>query len=46
MSNNILRPKKRLGRMHRSKRLGIIIPVKGEEIASEGKSGAEKLKRQ
>ena len=41
MTEDVLKPKKRLGRMRRSKRLGIIVPVKGEKIASkgEGKTG-------
>ncbi len=40
----IFRPKKRLGRMRRSKRLGIIIPIEGEEVASKGKSEVGKPK--
>ena len=32
MTENALKPKKRLGRMRRSKRLGIIVPVEGEKL--------------
>ena len=42
MSSNTSRFKKRLGRMYRSEKLGIIIPVEGEEPAGKGK--AKKLR--
>ena len=38
MHERILKPRKRLGRMRRSKRLGIIIPIEGEETASKSTS--------
>ena len=36
-----VRPRKRLGRMRRARRLGRIVPLTGEKIAreSEGKAG-------
>ena len=33
-----IKPRKRLGRMRRGVKLGIIKPIRGEEIAGEGKS--------
>ena len=44
MVNVVLKPKKRLGRMRRGKKLGIIIPLKGEKVANKDKSKARKLK--
>jgi hypothetical protein len=36
-----LRPRKRLGRMRRGAKLGLIVPLRGEELASkcEGEAG-------
>ena len=42
MSSRVLKPKKRLGRMRRVKRLGTIIPVRVGELAGKGEGKAEK----
>ncbi len=36
-----LRPKKRLGRMKRGVKLGLLVPIGGEELARKGKGEAE-----
>lgn|GEM_PF-2159364 len=43
MSKEVLRPRKRFGRMRRVRRLGIIVPVEGEEVASKGEGKAGEL---
>ena len=42
--SSILKSKKRLGRIRRSKRLGVIVPEEGEEVAhkSQSKTGEPK----
>ena len=45
MSNNSSRFRKRLGRMYRGERLGIIIPIEGEELASKGKGKVKKSEK-
>ena len=45
MVDIILKPKKRLGRMRRVKKLGIIIPLKGEKIASKSEGKVRKFKK-
>jgi len=44
LTEDVLKPKKRLGRMRRSKRLGIIVPVEGGKIASKGKGETGEFK--
>ena len=44
MVNVILKPKKRLGRMRRGRKLGIIIPLKGEKVANKNKGKVKKFK--
>ncbi len=46
MSSNTSRFRKRLGRMYRGERLGIIIPIEGEELAGKGKGKAKKSEKQ
>lgn len=41
-SSNLLLIRKRLGRMRRGKRLGIIVPIEGGESACKNKSKADK----
>jgi len=45
MSSNTLRFRKRLGRMYRGERLGKIIPIEGEELASKGKGKVKKSEK-
>jgi len=40
--SDIQRCRKRLGRTKRGRKLGIIIPIRGEEIAGEGKGISKK----
>lgn len=41
-----LRPKKRLGRMRRGVKLGLIVPIRGEELAGKGEGKAGKPEEQ
>jgi len=38
MAGQVMWREKRIGWMRRGRRLGIIVPIKGEESAGEGKS--------
>ncbi len=40
MEERFLKPRKRLGRMRRGKRLGIIVPDEGGQVAGKGEGEA------
>jgi len=46
MAADVLRPRRRLGRMRRVRRLGIIIPVEGVVDARKGEGEAGELEEQ
>ncbi len=46
MLRDLPRARKRLGRMRRGQKLGILIPLKGEESAGKGKSEDQELEEQ
>jgi len=45
MPVNISKCRKRLGRMYRGKKIGIIISIKGEKFASESKGEIKESKK-